>query len=783
MENRSKAELVEELERLRRRVQELEDGRRDASDPGFLSDAIEGLDAGLAYYDQDDRLVYHNRRFLDFTTGIRDLIKPGVTFETLLRARIDRGQNRVIGDQEEWVQERLRRFRFPEGPIERFHEGRWIRMEERVTANRGVVSIRTDIHDRKLEQEAYSRAREAVRESEKLLQDFFRNSPATISIKDTDGRYLVVNEGFEQLVGKPAKDVIGKTLHELVEEEYAAETKTRDRLTLEQTEPIVADKLITDATGQTHIFNSTKFPISNIGGGIVGVGSIGYDVTELRASMEALRHSEEKLARLLDISPDAIISVDKDHRIQLFNQGAVSIFGYGESEVLAQPLEMLLPERFRNKHRDHLENFARSSTGTRQMSERGAISGLRKDGTEFPAEASISVLEEEDGPTFSVTLRDISERKRAEDSLRESAESYRNLIDFLPVSVTVQEAGTIVFVNDRANELYGVQPPDSLIGTQVENLVHPDERAGFQDRYDRIFDGEGPIPLVEQRRVRRDGTEIYVEAQPTRIEWNGKPAILGVQIDITERQQAEEDRRLALIQAEQANQAKSEFLATMSHELRTPLNAIIGFSEMLVGQMFGALGSAKYLEYANDIHDSSEHLLHLVNDILDLTAIEARKLHLAKEALNVGDIVADCTPVLNDATSRRNIIYAIDVPDDLPSLQADRRALKQIMLNILANAVKFTPDGGQIALKIDVSDGHHSIEISDTGKGISAGNLPNLTDPFVRVETDPYKSQDGPGLGLAIVKSLVDLHDGTLDIKSELGSGTAVTVTLPSAPA
>ena len=249
------------------------------------------------------------------------------------------------------------------------------------------------------------------------------------------------------------------------------------------------------------------------------------------------------------------------------------------------------------------------------------------------------------------------------------------------------------------------------------------------------------------------------------------------------RRSAEAETQSAKVAAEKANLAKSDFLATMSHELRTPLNAISGFSEMLTGEFFGTLGSPKYKEYADDIHASSEHLLNLVNDILDLSAIEAGKQYLAKESLIVDDVIKDCSPMIDAAAKHKGITYAIDLPERIQPIQADRRALKQILLNILSNAVKFTPKGGRITLKATASNGHHVFEISDTGEGVPADKLPSLTDPFARAETNPHKSQEGTGLGLAIVKSLVELHDGELDLNSKLGEGMIVTVTLPSGEA
>jgi two-component system cell cycle sensor histidine kinase PleC len=250
---------------------------------------------------------------------------------------------------------------------------------------------------------------------------------------------------------------------------------------------------------------------------------------------------------------------------------------------------------------------------------------------------------------------------------------------------------------------------------------------------------------------------------------------------VTRLEIGEENLRTALANAEQANQAKSLFLANMSHELRTPLNAIIGFADIIKNQHLGPDSVEKYSEYAQDIWASGNHLLTLVNDILNLSAIEAGKYILKKERLAVREIVDDCSRVVANLAAAKGVRYASELPEDLPWLYADRRAVKQILLNLLSNAIKFTPPGGLVSLSASASDGKISIEVRDTDIGIAASFLPSLAHPFVRGEIDPLETQDGSGLGLAIVKSLVDLHEGQLTIESRIDRGTTVTVTLPNA--
>ena len=376
----------------------------------------------------------------------------------------------------------------------------------------------------------------------------------------------------------------------------------------------------------------------------------------------------------------------------------------------------------------------------------------------------------------------VTGRKQVEVALETSRRTLRSVIDAVPAMINAKDQHSrYVFMNRYQASLYGVEP-EAAVGRTAAELVGADYGA-----YTGAIDAE--VLRTNTPKINFEETWVGPNARlftllttkvPLRDETGAAALVVTVSLDISERKMAEEERRRALEKAEEASRAKSEFLATISHELRTPLNAILGFADILSHQYMGPLGQDKYVEYAGDIHASGKYLLDLVNDILDISTIEAGKKSLYKEELSVGEAVDECIKAVAGHARERRIKVSAEVPGNLPRLYADRRAIKQILLNLLTNAVKFTPAGGKVALTASASARDTVITIADTGVGIEEGHIATLVKPFERGRIDPYVSRGGVGLGLAITRSLVELHDGTLAITSQPGKGTTVTVRLPN---
>ncbi len=242
-----------------------------------------------------------------------------------------------------------------------------------------------------------------------------------------------------------------------------------------------------------------------------------------------------------------------------------------------------------------------------------------------------------------------------------------------------------------------------------------------------------------------------------------------------------ESRDTARSQAELANRSKSEFLANMSHELRTPLNAVIGFSEIIKNETFGPVGSTKYREYGGDIHGAGRHLLDLINDILDLSKIEAGGEELHEEEIEIQEIIRSVMTLVKGRAEKGDVRLVLDLPDGLPMLRADERKTKQILVNILSNAIKFTEAGGSVTLKIWCRPGSgHVFRITDTGIGMALQDIPKALMPFGQIDSELGRKYEGTGLGLPLTKHLVEMHSGSLDLQSAKGVGTTVTVRFPA---
>ncbi|MGE5534146.1 MAG: ATP-binding protein [Acidobacteriota bacterium] len=403
------------------------------------------------------------------------------------------------------------------------------------------------------------------------------------------------------------------------------------------------------------------------------------------------------------------------------------------------------------------------------------------------------------GPHLIGIAVDVTEQKSLIEKTTAADIRLRDAIETIPEAFVLWDADNrLVLCNSNFQQLHDLPDEAITVGTSYEevfaagrrSVIHkvvPESSASpgastFEAQID-----DGRWLHISERRT-KDGGYVSVGTDITALKMNEEKLIESerrliatiAEVRSSEQRLAELAERYAeeKTRAEEANRAKSEFLANMSHELRTPLNAIIGFSEIMQSGMFGPLGAEKYKEYCSDIHQSGQYLLEVINDILDMSKIEAGRIRLCIEELELDKLLAEAMRVISGRADDKHLLVQADIDSGL-RLSADRRALKQIVLNLLSNAVKFTPARGQIKVRGHAAGGFVRIAIMDTGIGIPTDALAKLGRPFEQVESQLTKSHQGSGLGLAIAKSLTELHGGVMRIRSAPGRGTIVVVKLP----
>ncbi len=397
-----------------------------------------------------------------------------------------------------------------------------------------------------------------------------------------------------------------------------------------------------------------------------------------------------------------------------------------------------------------------------------------------------ATLKSENGETLCVVFQpdEVEHARRAEGQLRRVVEGSAQ-------GIIVRTNSEILYTNDAfahmmgfpsVRELSVYTEEETKAGRNANNsgAIHPDDRPIVAEHMRRRLSGEETLSHYEFRLQRPDGTVVWVDTHAALVKWDGQPASLSWLSDITRRKSIEAELIRSKEAAEFANRTKTEFLTNMSHELRTPLNAIIGFSEVIKDQMFGPVGTAKYADYAKDIHTSGRHLLDLINDILDLSKLEAGKLELREGDVTLRTAVEDCLTLIRNRAQKSDVLLVTEIEPRLPKLHCDERALKQVLLNFLSNAVKFTPPGGTVTTRVcRVKDGL-ALSVTDTGIGMSDADIKVALAAFGQIDSKLARQHQGTGLGLPISKSLVELHGGRLTVESKPGKGTTMTATFPS---
>jgi PAS domain S-box-containing protein len=347
--------------------------------------------------------------------------------------------------------------------------------------------------------------------------------------------------------------------------------------------------------------------------------------------------------------------------------------------------------------------------------------------------------------------------------------------------VLLDRSGLVVSANRGAEALFGYSA-DELTGRALSDLLAPECAEAAYDPLDGVLGDRAAVPLRSGREVvgrPRQGGPLHLFMTVGRIGDSTDTLCVAFR-DITRWKRAEAELTQAKRQAERASSAKSDFLARVSHEIRTPLNAIIGFSEVMMEERFGPVGSERYREYVKDIHASGGHLLSLINDLLDLSKIEAGKLELTFANVSLNDLTQQCVAIMQPQANRERVIIRTSLPPTLPQVVADARSVRQIVLNLLSNSIKFTDAGGQVIVSTALNDnGEVALRVRDTGIGMSEQDLVTALEPFRQIATSVREISAGTGLGLPLTKALAEANRASFCVKSAPNAGTLVEITFP----
>jgi len=503
------------------------------------------------------------------------------------------------------------------------------------------------------------------------------------------------------------------------------------------------------------------------------------EIIAQKEANDSLRESVEQFrAFYQSTTTSAIISVDDKGNLTSWNPGAEKTFGYRENDIVGQPLITLIPERYRKAHEAGFKRALKTKT-YQIVGKSVELHGLHKDGHEFPIELSLGVWSSENRTYFTAIMNDISERNQAIAASQRNHAFLQAVLNTVPGMISAKDlTSRYVFMNNYQARLYGTRPElvSGKKAGELLNFEYGGKTEGFDKEVIRTGKTLGPYEETYADTMGVEHTWLTTKS-PVKNEHDQVTYIVSSAIDITSLKQAEAALKSALDDAEKASRSKSAFLASMSHDLRTPLNSILGFIQLMEEEIYGPVGNEKYREYHKIIHGSATHLLWLVNEILDLSQLEANKFEVNLEIYDPLEHTASLIKTFDPIIRENDITIEFSYSENMPSvIRADKKVAMQIQSNLISNAIRFSPEGSVIKVRWSLTNEDRFVfEVRDYGEGFSDSILENYGQPFL--VSDPVHSSGSKksfGLGLYICKRYIEARGGTLTLTNIPGGGASV---------
>lgn len=601
-----------------------------------------------------------------------------------------------------------------------------------------------------------------------IFRQLIDAAPDAMVIVNRQGVIEFVNIPAERLFGYTRDELVGQVIELLVPERFrAAHVVDRNNYVAAPKNRPMGSNL--ELFGRRK--DGSEFPIE------ISLSPLetpaGLLVSSAIRDVTARKRAEQKFRLLLEAAPDAMVIVDLEGRIVLVNAQTERLFGYPRGELVGQTVEVLVPKRFRAQHFLHRGGYGREPK-PRSMGSGLELYGVRKDGTEFPLEISLSPLETDDGMLISSAIRDVTERRRTEATARLASDRLLSAMESIQGGLALYDSeDRLVLCNSTYRGIFGSAFSGPIIGrtyaeivdASLSSLVEVGEESREAFRARRLAYRRDPVGSLESRT--RDGRTLRTTDRRT-LEGGTVTTVWDITDDVEHEAELTEARKLA----EAASTAKSEFLSSMSHELRTPLNSILGFAQLLQIDKKAPLnaGQKEKLDY---VLKGGEHLLHLIDDVLDLSHIEAGRVLVSPEPVSVADVLAEVKAALDPMAARAGLTLTLaPLPAGAPDVIADRTRFAQILINFGSNAIKYGRPGGTAVLQVfEPGEGRVRISVRDNGIGIPLDKQDKIFQPFQRAgqETGPIQ---GTGIGLAITKRLAELMGGNVGFRSVPGEGS-----------